>query len=77
MQTLALNRYLFLTRYLQPPKKTHKTVLKNFFNIFKTYTFKKPFEEYSFLEADTFDSLYKMAQEQENENLKFAEGHME
>lgn len=46
-------------------------------NFFKTYTFKKPFEEYSFLEADTFDSLYKMAQEQEKENLKFAEGHME
>lgn len=43
---------------------------------FKVYTFKTPFEDYSFDQEDDFDSLYKVAQEQQEVNLKVAYGHM-
>jgi hypothetical protein len=43
---------------------------------FKVYTFQNPFEDYSFDQEDDFDSLYKVAQEQQEVNLKVAYGHL-
>ena len=41
---------------------------------FKIYTFKSDFEDFAFDKDENFDDLFKVAEEQEKENLKIALG---
>lgn len=43
---------------------------------FKTYTFRSDFDDVSFDTADTFDSLYEVAKQQQERNMALAIGHM-
>lgn len=43
---------------------------------FKPYTFKSDFSDYSFKKSDTFESLQKVAKEQNKKKMKVAYGHM-
>lgn len=43
---------------------------------YKPYTFRSNFEGYSFDKNNTFDDMMDTAKQQENVNMKFAEGHM-
>ena len=45
-------------------------------NYFKTYTVGFNYDDISFSKEDTFDELYKTAEEQQKKNLKFATGWM-
>ena len=42
---------------------------------FKPYTFRSTFDDYSFSKPDTFDSLVKVAKEQDKRNMKVATRH--
>lgn len=43
-------------------------------NFFKTYTFQNNFD-FHFEKEDTFDNLVKLAEEQQEENMKWSQGH--